>query len=155
MNKSLLFLFLFFFSSIALGEQAQNPYAQYRIETYQIQADYLQNYANHHEKLTADLEAKLEQQRWQTTAIAIMVFIMVGLGLFLSYLQFKRDGEDGRKSSFSLKMGTGSIEISSSVIGLAILALSFYFFQTYIEEVYNIQVFNVQPVDLTTFGVNH
>jgi hypothetical protein len=101
-----------------------------------------------------DMEAKLEQQKWQTNAIAIMVFIMVGAGLFLSYLQFQRDEKIEGKSSISIKMGAGGMEINSSVIGLAILALSFWFFQIYISHVYNVDVFNIPAIDMTTFGVN-
>ena len=43
------------------------------------------------------------------------------------------------------------MEITSTVIGLAILAMSFWFFQTYINLVYDVKIFNIMPI--TTFNV--
>ena len=101
-----------------------------------------------------DLEEKLQQQRWQTTVISVMVVVMVILGLILSALQFYSDFRNKDRSSMTIKIGGSSIEISSTVIGLAILALSFWFFQTYVDRVYSIKVFEIQPIDATTFGIN-
>ncbi len=136
-----------------IGEDS-NPYITYRVKTYEIQEQYLSRIAQHQAEIMKDMEAKLKQQKWQTNAIAIMVFIMVGVGLFLSYLQFRNDEKAGGKSSVTMKIGTGNIEINSSVIGLVILALSFWFFQTYINHVYNVDVFNIPAIDMTTFGIN-
>lgn len=112
-----------------------------------IQKEYTEDVMDHQRRLMADLENKLNQQIWQTNVIAGMVLFMVLIGLWLSYLQFRRDEKTDSKSSFSLKIGSGTLEVSSSVIGLAILALSFWFFQTYVSEVYNVNIFEIPFVD--------
>ena len=134
--------------------QESNPYIELRKETYVIQSDYLKSIAEHQKEIINDLEKKLKQQKWQTVAIAIIVYIMVGLGLYLSYLQFKRDEKEGTNSSIDFSLGAGSIKIKSSVIGIVILAMSFWFFQTYIDKVYNVDIEKIPPIDFTTFGVD-
>lgn len=142
------------FSQASISEDVKNPYSEYRIKTYKIQEAYLKNITEHQAKVMKDLESKLAQQEWQTTAITIMVIVMILFGLCLSALQFYYDFKSKGQSSINLKIGTGSFEISSSVIGLAILAISFWFFQAYIDKVYEIHTFTIQPIDVTTFGAN-
>lgn len=72
-------------------------------------------------------------------AVFILVIILVLGGLYLSYLQFKRDGSTGASSQASIEIGREGLKFSSSVIGLAILFMSFGFFYLYIERVYTIQ----------------
>lgn len=144
-----------FFSPTAHSKEEQlNPYAQYRVDTFEIQRQYLGRLAAHQEKLMSDLEEKLSQQKWQTDAIAIMVFILVISGVALSALQFYKDYKSGGKSSVTLKFGSGSFELSSTVIGLVILAMSFVFFQSYVDRVYAVNVVSISPIDVTTYGVN-
>lgn len=147
--KALFILLLILYPSIVWGSEA-NTHSEFSGKFYAIQKQYLEKVTEHQYRVMEDLENKLEQQRWQTNAIAIMVFLMVVIGLLLSYLQFKRD-DSGSRSSFSLRLGSGSLEISSSVIGLVILALSFWFFQTYIKEVYDVSVFNMPFIDAASF----
>lgn len=153
MKNKYLLIVLMAFPFFAFANEV-NPYSEFRVKTYNIQEQYLERIVEHQESVMTDLELKLHQQKWQTTAVAIMVFIMVGLGLILSYMQFKRDGKEGEKSAVTLKVGSGSMEITSPVIGLVILAMSFWFFQTYIDHIYDVKVFNIAPIDITTFGVN-
>lgn len=150
----LMFFTITLIASSNLQANANNPYKDFRIKTYEMQQTYLDKVTAHQDKIMQDLENKLSQQKWQTNAIAVMVFIMVGMGLILSYMQFKRDGQNNGNSSISLKLGSGNLELTSSVIGLAILALSFWFFQTYVNHVYSVKVFDIPIIDLTTFGVN-
>ena len=131
-----------------------STYQTYRDNTYEIQLAYLQRITPHQAKMMTDMEQKLTQQQWQTTAISIMVFIMVGFGLLLSALQFYLDFLRGGSSSVSFKFGGGSFELSSTVIGIGILGLSFWFFQTYVDKVYDVKVTTVSPIDITSFGVN-
>jgi len=151
--KILVIIILIAVSCTVVAEQT-NPYVEYRAQTYEIQKEYLERVSEHQIKIMDDLEQKLKQQKWQTNDIAIMVFIMVSVGLGLSFLQFRQDAKEGTKSSVSIKFGQGNFEINSSVIGLVILALSFWFFQTYIDKVYSVETFQVRPIDVTTFGVN-
>ena len=154
--KTFVLAMLLLFSCMACVRAAPSAgaYQHYRDSTYALQRAYLQRIAQHQEKIMADMEQKLTQQQWQTTAISIMVFIMVGFGLVLSGLQFYTDFRRGHSSSITFRMGGGTFELSSTVIGIVILALSFWFFQTYIEKVYEINIVTVPPIDLTTFGVD-
>lgn len=133
---------------------AQNPYVEYRARTYAIQEAYLKRVTEHQVRVMEDFEKKLEQQKWQTTVVSIMVVVMVGCGVALSALQFYSDFRSRGQSSMTLKIGSGSFELSSTVIGLVILAMSFWFFQTYIDRVYAINITTLQPLDVTTFGLN-
>ena len=148
-------LIIIFFTIITISNaQKFDPYQSYRIKTYEIQQEYLKRLTEHQANIMQDLEQKLRQQQWQTSVISIMVIFMVLAGLVLSGFQFYSDFKSNGRSSVTLKIGSGSFELSSTVIGIVILALSFWFFQTYIDKVYSVSVFNVQPVDVTTFGVN-
>jgi len=140
-------------SDSTLGLEINNSYVAYRLKTFEMQEKYLSSLIEHQKKIMRDTEEKLLQQKWQTIGIAIVVFIMVIMGVYLSYAQFKRDQKEDSTSSITLKIGAGSVDIASPVIGLAILALSFWFFQSYIEHVYSVNSFSIPPIDLTTFGV--
>ncbi len=157
MNFTKVFITILLFGMVVTNvvrAEETNAYIEYRTKTYDLQQEYLKQITQHQTEVMRDMEHKLKQQQWQTNAIAIMVFIMVSMGLVLSFLQFRQDAKQGGKSSFSFKIGAGSFEINSSVIGLAILAMSFWFFQTYIDRVYSVEIVTVAPLDVTTFGVN-
>ncbi len=105
---------------------------------------------------------------WHFLSTIIVFFLVVGIvifGLRLSYLQFKKDmllsrarrelsasaspppaGTEEKQTPTTpqpvlqtIKLGLQGIEISSSVIGLLILALSLGFFYLYLEQVYPIK----------------
>ncbi|MGA2188457.1 MAG: hypothetical protein ABSH33_08005 [Steroidobacteraceae bacterium] len=96
--------------------------------------------------------------------IFFLVIGIVVFGLYVTYLQFNRDYRDWSVTSHhprlpptagvpsdgpaaaesneiarpvsSLKISAGGLELSSQVIGLIVLALSFAFFYLYVKEVY-------------------
>lgn len=84
--------------------------------------------------------------------IFIIVVIMVFSGLYFSYLQLEQsllikkisnkesDDNDSRIAINKISFATNKIEISSSVIGLVILTISFAFFYLYIVYVYPVSV---------------
>jgi hypothetical protein len=104
--------------------------------------------------------------RWHlfsTKLIFFLVILIVMFGLYITYVQFNRDyhdwsppqhhptdkvkigataAADAAESVVPLrpvstfKMGPGGLELSSQVIGLIVLALSFGFFYLYVKEVY-------------------
>ncbi len=77
----------------AAGAEESNAYVEYRTKTYDIQHEYLQGITQHQAEVMRDMEHKLKQQQWQTNAIAIMVFLMASMGLYLSFLQFRLDAK--------------------------------------------------------------
>jgi len=111
-------------------------------------AGYVERLLKHQSALMQDAESKLAQQEWQTTAIAIVVLVMVLSGLVLAALQFYADYKSRGKSAIHFKIGSGSFEFKSAVIGLAILLFSMWFFHLYIDRVYSIQSITVPPVTL-------
>ncbi|MGB3510855.1 MAG: hypothetical protein WBA93_16810 [Microcoleaceae cyanobacterium] len=69
-----------------------------------------------------------------------MVISVVIAGLFFSYLQFKYTVKIKQQISDSeVKRGKAGLEISSSIIGLAILFFYLIFFDFYLREVYPIK----------------
>ena len=86
-------------------------------------------------------------QQVQTVGVAIMVFVIVVAGLRMSYLQFRSDKEGNRSSVTTIKIGAGTVEVRSPVIGVIILALSLLFFQVYVSEVYKIRPLHAPVVE--------
>lgn len=94
------------------------------------------------EKMLEHTEKIYDTQYYQTWAIFIVVIILVLGGFYLSFLQFKHDIEQNNKSSTtpsSISIGSNGIQLSSSVIGLLVLTISFLFFYLFVKEVYTIQ----------------
>ncbi|MDE0219201.1 MAG: hypothetical protein OXJ90_08015 [Spirochaetaceae bacterium] len=119
-----------------------------------IHKEYLISLTEHHKQLMNSAEVALKAQQIQTIVIAIMVGVMVSIGLLLSYLQFRRDDKADASSVTTLKIGSGSIEITSSVIGLIILALSLWFFLAYVNRVYTLDATNIPAISPTQFNVS-
>ena len=149
-------ILLLAFTPLSSGyAEPMNPYEQYRAGTFETQQVYLKRITDHQAKIMDDLEQKLKQQQWQTTVISVMVVVMVLCGLGLSAMQFYLDFRSNGRSSMTFKFGSGSFELSSTVIFIGILALSFWFFQTYVDKVYSVKITTVPPIDVTTYGHNH
>jgi hypothetical protein len=73
--------------------------------------------------------------------ITILVLSITTGGVVMSYLQFRADLKAERSGPpITFKAGAGGVEISSSVIGLVILAVSTAFFYLYVKEVYPVTV---------------
>lgn len=81
--------------------------------------------------------------QWQYISSIIIFFVViliVLMGLFLSYLQFRRAADTNTK----LEIGTVGIKIDTGVIGLAILTLSLSFLFLYLKYVYPISIVKIQ-----------
>lgn len=97
------------------------------------------------------------KQTWEwhlfsTKVLMVVVLVILGFGLFVTYVQFKREYVDRATptagvagepppsaASGSLKIGPSGLEITSQVIGLLVLAFSLGFFYLYVKEVYPMQ----------------
>jgi hypothetical protein len=107
----------------------------------------------------AQTRAAFEWHALSTRIIFIMVVSIVAFGMFLTYVQFRRDhrlvrdvlGPDPmtppdagpaplHAASSTLKISATGVEISSQVIGLLLLAFSLAFFYLYLKNVYPIQL---------------
>ena len=116
-----------------------------------LRRKYIANLAAHHYTLMLSAEKALKTQQVQTIVIAVMVGVMVLSGLLLSYAQFRRDDDAGQRSVTTVMIGSGSLKITSSVIGLIILAISFWFFQAYVNKVYALERIDVPAISSSLF----
>ena len=109
-----------------------------------------------------------------TRIIFVLVVVIVGFGLFITYLQFSKDYTDSSyrrkpeesidpkeaagdpatpaavtpsRSVTSLKLGPGGLELSSQIIGLAVLAFSLGFFYLYVKNVYPMHEESIAKVE--------
>lgn len=143
MKKLFILLAVLFSNNLFAQSSDQVP-----VSLEQMQIEYLQAIIDDQKAILEDTRKKLEGQRWQTAAIAIMVYLLVGCGLVFSYLQFKQDGA----SAIEIKMGEGGFSINTSVIGIVILFMSFWFFQTYIDRVYALELIEFKQFDFSKLG---
>lgn len=118
---------------------------EYNFRQTQLSVDSIIRYERIEEKITDLKESQLEHRKftiwfqyWTSLIIFITVIILVIGGFYLAYLQFKVDKTNNTSNESSLEISSKGIKISSSVIGLVILTISFAFFYLYIEEVHKI-----------------
>lgn len=91
-------------------------------------------------RYTFNQNRKVFQWQYISSIIIFFVVILVVLmGLFLSYLQFRRSAESNTK----LEIGSGGVKIDTAVIGLAILTLSLSFLFLYLKYVYPITLVKI------------
>src|ERR1700674_178693 len=93
-----------------------------------------------------------EVYRWQLVSSKVIFWVVltvVGVGLVLSWLHFHRSFQEDDKDKKSLEKSHSSeqstiyafgVKISSSVIGLVILAISIIFLYLYLKFVYPINL---------------
>jgi hypothetical protein len=86
------------------------------------------------------LKHRLFSLWWQAIASVVILIVVLGLVLFgavLSYLQFTKGISSGDASTLGISLE--KIEISSSVLGLLVLVISFLFFYVSVDKVYKLQ----------------
>ena len=100
------------------------------------------------------IKKSFEWQFFSGIIILLVVITLVFMGLYFSYIQFSKSitriGDDSGNQedrNTTIKVGAGEIQISSSVIGLIILALSFAFFYLYIDNVFPIKDLGLSEVN--------
>jgi hypothetical protein len=82
-------------------------------------------------------ESVLKWQHLSTKIILIVVLILVAMGLYFAWVQF-RDATTGQAST-EIEISTSSLKVSSPVLGVIILIVSLAFFYLYLIYVYPIQ----------------
>ncbi|WP_179379863.1 hypothetical protein [Jannaschia marina] len=78
---------------------------------------------------------------WQhvsSQVLFVIVILIVGIGLYFSWIQFRAERDGSPAKSTTLKAGKSGIEVTSPVLGVIILALSLGFFYLYLNHVYPI-----------------
>jgi hypothetical protein len=122
----------------------------------------------YYRKLEADYQYTTTAFRWHQVSslvILLVVLVVVALGLYFSWVQFRRDLEAERKTAppkrastagqapaesqapsepnpptSQVKLGPQGIEVNSSVLGVVILVISLAFLYLYLAYVYPITI---------------
>ena len=83
---------------------------------------------------------------WQLLSsriIFVVVIVLVGAGIYFSWLQFRADlkatDKEGNRGVSTLEASTSGIKVSSPVLGVIILVISLLFFYLYLQYVYPIE----------------
>ena len=79
----------------------------------------------------------LKWQHISTQIILVVVLILVAMGLYFAWEQFKAG--TGEQTSTEIEISSASIKISSPVLGVIILVVSLAFFYLYLIYVYPIE----------------
>lgn len=87
-------------------------------------------------------KATLQLQLIKDNILFVVVLAILGFGIYLSYIQFQK----GDKPEGNLKLGPAGVEITSSILGIFILAFSMGFFYLYLAYVFPIQEIGLQDI---------
>ena len=127
------------------SQQADVPFISDSV-TQRVQQ---QTWKNYYEYKSFGYSHRKNVFRWQlfsSKLIFIVVVMLVLSGIYFAGLQFfhairlsKNPGDIEKLMNTELSAGTGEVRVSSPVLGVIILVLSFMFFFLYLKFVYPIQ----------------
>lgn len=110
-------------------------------EARKAQDEYEANYWKYNSESLALRHKVFRQQFYISGVIFLLVIALVGVGVYFAFVQFERGKAAGAAMDRTdLELGAGGLKISSSVLGLLVLALSMGFFFLYLKYVYPISV---------------
>lgn len=90
---------------------------------------------------TEAFKHRLKVFGWQQLSSQIIFFVVimiVGVGLYFSWLQFHATKNMSKMEATTFEAGTAGFKISSPILGVIILVLSLAFFYLYLVHVYPI-----------------
>jgi hypothetical protein len=99
--------------------------------------------AAQYDEQTAFMQHRIAVFRWQEHASNVMLWVVVAVvlcGLVFSAVQLAAAVRLGRDSEGNLEIGAQGLKITSSVIGLFVLAMSIAFVVIFVDQIYSIQV---------------
>jgi len=131
---------------IARQVQLQAIGQELTARSMETELDYLQleAYADSNEHRIRTLWANYSAS-WILLA---MVVAIVGIGLYMSFLQLRRDLVTGQPNTNSIRISKDGLEINSPVIGLLIFVASTYFFTLYVEKIYPVTFLSEKPAEV-------
>lgn len=119
-------------------------------EIYKMNLDYSHKYYTY---LAEKAEINLEQFRWQRRAserLLWLVVIVVFSGVLFSGLQLWRAGsikDLGGQSSIEIE--ARKIKITTSIVGILVLAISIIFFYFFLIEVYRVKIVDLSKSEVS------
>ena len=104
-------------------------------------------YQKFRKQLMDHAQAGFLWQRRASSVLLILVVIVVTAGVIFSAAQLWRTLHMGQPlQNTDLEISASKIRITSSVVGVVVLALSLVFLYLFIEQVYRIELVNVTPI---------
>ena len=119
------------------------------LDSDKVKEDMQLAFSSYYQYRIKSFQHRIDAFHWQACAskiIFVVVIILVGIGVYFSWIQFHRsvsgagnsDTEGDGSNHTNLDLGPFGIRINSSVLGVIILALSLSFFYLYLLFVYPI-----------------
>ena len=104
------------------------------IESIRAYYDYKQQGYDHRRK-------SFDWQLLSSKIVFFAVLVLIGFGLYFSYMQFRRDADKEGVATTNTEMEASAtgIKVSSPVLGVIILVLSMVFFYLYLVYVFPIE----------------
>jgi hypothetical protein len=90
---------------------------------------------------------------WQLFASDVLLWVVVivaGAGVIYSGLQLASAARSGRQRETTLEISAQRVRITSSVVGILVLAISFVFLMIFVQQVYQIKAMALQPQSTVT-----
>lgn len=108
---------------------------QHDIEVSNIELDYFLKKKEYKLKVMDYNEDSYKLQYSLTIGISVLIFILVLSGIYLAYMQVKKEAS-AKESTTGIRISKSGVEFGSSAIGLFILFMSFIFFYLYLNNIY-------------------
>jgi len=115
----------------------------------------IQAQIKYYEYLNKKAEINLSQYRWQQTAsnyLLFLVMVVVLSGIFFSgYQIWKSSSIKDISSDSTIELSIQKIKVTSSVVGVIVLAISIVFLYFFLIEVYRIKVVDMSKSEMESY----
>jgi heme/copper-type cytochrome/quinol oxidase subunit 2 len=105
----------------------------------QAQTTYWLARYQHEQDLMAASKATLEWQLFASNVLLWVVILVVAAGVVYSGLQLAIAAKTGKQRDTSLEISAQRVRVTSSVVGILILALSLAFLLIFVNQVYQLR----------------
>lgn len=117
-------------------------------EQSKIELDYTRNFYDYSKKKN---DVIIELFAWQKHASEILMWVVIllvtsGIG-FSGFQLFKASSLNAAEAKTSFEIAASRLKITSSVVGLVVLAISVVFFYLFLIEVYRMKVVDLSPLE--------
>lgn len=129
--------------------KANEELSKYKQDQYQYELDYTKKYYAY---LGQKADVNIEQFKWQRSAserLLWLVVVVVFSGVVFSGVQLWRAASIKHLSGEStVEIEASKIKITTSVVGVVVLAISIVFFYFFLIEVYRIKIVDMSPAEV-------
>ena len=115
----------------------------------QAQTQYWLARYQHEQDLMSASKATLEWQLFASNVLLWVVILVAAAGVVYSGLQLAIAAKTGKQRDTSLEISAQRVRVTSSVVGIVVLALSIAFLLIFVDEVYQIRPLEPATVSAT------